>query len=452
MMKPIIVGVLIGLIITSLGFVEARTVAPFIFELPDDPENYFTPESVNNSGPPELVLQKSDAISFPLIIRSTTDSAVQVKFFATFGEQTKAPQLPPGIQVTIEPESFTLDKDESVTMNIQIKSTNDTPNGWYFLNFVGIWNNDEFSGTGISLKVGEGSDVPLNPADFIESPLKQFKSGIPSQHVSCKDGLELLLKMSNGHPVCVKPSTKSKLLQIGWAEPVIIVEDGWIDRSNAECENSPWNCSQPIPDDLVDCDQIDELKMETWHCPAISAQQKFDMLKIEGFTTCEKNHNTYYILKAGQSGSFTYQTFRGIDDNDPPIEPDKIEITKEPSFLCEYYDDQFSTRKSCTPDGIHVDFESDSPTLGYNQTVTVKATISADESAKNQSFWLGLTPYTCFGGSYEKFATIKSDNQDSHRREITMLSIFPKNVTLPEPKNQTSKTKCNADGVCFTPE
>lgn len=65
-----------------------------------------------------------------------------------------------------------------------------------------------------------------------------------------EDGLELLLKMSNGYPVCVKPSTKSKLLQIGWAEPAIIVEDGWIDRSNAECENSPWNCSQPIPDDL----------------------------------------------------------------------------------------------------------------------------------------------------------------------------------------------------------
>ncbi|HWP52450.1 MAG TPA: hypothetical protein VNK07_00150 [Candidatus Binatia bacterium] len=54
----------------------------------------------------------------------------------------------------------------------------------------------------------------------IDSPLKQFRSGTPSQQVSCKDGFELLLKTSNGHPICVKPSTKSKLLQIGWAEPL----------------------------------------------------------------------------------------------------------------------------------------------------------------------------------------------------------------------------------------
>jgi hypothetical protein len=49
-------------------------------------------------------------------------------------------------------------------------------------------------------------------------------------------------------------------------------------------------------------------------------------------------------------------------------------------------------------------------------------------------------------------SSTESDNQDSHRREITILSITPQNVTLPEPKNQTYKTKCNADGVCFTPE
>lgn len=221
MMKPIIVGALIGFIIMSFGFVEARTVAPFIFELPDNPENYFTPESVNSGGPPELVLQKSDTNSFPLIIRSTTDSAVPVKFFATFGEQTGAPQLPPGIQVTIEPSSFTLGKDENVTMNIHVKSTDVAPDGWYFLNFVGIWNEGEFSGTNISLKVGEGSDTPLNPADFIESPLKQFKAGIGAEKVQCKFAyLTLVIKISDGSPACVKPETKEILIQRGWATSV----------------------------------------------------------------------------------------------------------------------------------------------------------------------------------------------------------------------------------------
>jgi hypothetical protein len=65
----------------------------------------------------------------------------------------------------------------------------------------------------------------------IPSPLKQFKSGIPSQQVSCKYGFDLLLKASNGHPICVTPATKSKLLHTGWAESAIILEEGWVDRS-----------------------------------------------------------------------------------------------------------------------------------------------------------------------------------------------------------------------------
>jgi hypothetical protein len=47
---------------------------------------------------------------------------------------------------------------------------------------------------------------------------------------------------------------------------------------------------------------------------------------------------------------------------------------------------------------------------------------------------------------------VKESDSQEYKREITILSISPQNVTLPEPKNQTHKTKCNADGVCFTPE
>lgn len=49
--------------------------------------------------------------------------------------------------------------------------------------------------------------------------------------------------------------------------------------------------------------------------------------------------------------------------------------------------------------------------------------------------------------------TESSMREVSHKqKEITILSVFPQNVTLPEPKKQVSKTTCNADGVCFTPE
>lgn len=70
-----------------------------------------------------------------------------------------------------------------------------------------------------------GNDLIPSP---ILSPLQQFKSGIPSQQVSCKGGLELVIKTNNGHPMCVKPSTKSKLLQKGLAEMPIITEEGFV--------------------------------------------------------------------------------------------------------------------------------------------------------------------------------------------------------------------------------
>ncbi|MEM2160418.1 MAG: hypothetical protein QXN55_05625 [Candidatus Nitrosotenuis sp.] len=51
------------------------------------------------------------------------------------------------------------------------------------------------------------------------SPLTQLKSGIHSRDVNCNDGLELLLKVNNGQPICVKPETKQKLIERGWAKP-----------------------------------------------------------------------------------------------------------------------------------------------------------------------------------------------------------------------------------------
>lgn len=63
---------------------------------------------------------------------------------------------------------------------------------------------------------------------------------------------------------------------------------------------------------------------------------------------------------------------------------------------------------------------------------------------------------TFFDNSVRLLVSSDSENTTSHiqttnQREMTILSISPQNVTLPEPKKQTAKTTCNA-GVCFTPE
>ena len=39
-----------------------------------------------------------------------------------------------------------------------------------------------------------------------------------------------------------------------------------------------------------------------------------------------------------------------------------------------------------------------------NESATITATVSVDDDAQNDTFFLGLSPYTCFGGWHQKFA------------------------------------------------
>lgn len=52
--------------------------------------------------------------------------------------------------------------------------------------------------------------------DSVLSPLKQFKAGINSKEIICKKNLELILKIQNNSPACVKPGTANKLVLHGW--------------------------------------------------------------------------------------------------------------------------------------------------------------------------------------------------------------------------------------------
>ena len=50
----------------------------------------------------------------------------------------------------------------------------------------------------------------------IDSPLKQFISDIPLERIQCKEGLELVFKVNDHSPACVKPLTISRLIDRGW--------------------------------------------------------------------------------------------------------------------------------------------------------------------------------------------------------------------------------------------
>lgn len=56
---------------------------------------------------------------------------------------------------------------------------------------------------------------------YFPPPLKQIQEGIEPMQVTCTEGLELVLKVSNGQPACVKPSSVSKLIERGWAMHIL---------------------------------------------------------------------------------------------------------------------------------------------------------------------------------------------------------------------------------------
>ncbi|MGH2613482.1 MAG: hypothetical protein ACRDFB_10610 [Rhabdochlamydiaceae bacterium] len=53
------------------------------------------------------------------------------------------------------------------------------------------------------------------------SPLKQFKSGILASGVHCGQGLELVLKVEDGSPACIKPDSAYILIYRGWAKEIV---------------------------------------------------------------------------------------------------------------------------------------------------------------------------------------------------------------------------------------
>ncbi|MGQ0791890.1 MAG: hypothetical protein ACT4NJ_06680 [Nitrosopumilaceae archaeon] len=61
----------------------------------------------------------------------------------------------------------------------------------------------------------------IEPAQIVikydDPPRKQFRAGITSEEIKCKEGLGLVIKVSSGFPACVKPQSIQKLFELGWA-------------------------------------------------------------------------------------------------------------------------------------------------------------------------------------------------------------------------------------------
>ena len=67
---------------------------------------------------------------------------------------------------------------------------------------------------------------------YFPPPLKQIRDGQNPTNVTCTEGLEIVLKQSNGFPACIKPSSVAKLIQRGWA--IHILPDYASNNNNSE--------------------------------------------------------------------------------------------------------------------------------------------------------------------------------------------------------------------------
>ena len=81
----------------------------------------------------------------------------------------------------------------------------------------------------------------------IDSPLKQFKSGVPIINTKCSDDLTLVIKSSNSSPACVKPETVTKLLLRGWALDLLTIGsfEECESAGNPVMESYPRQCTTP---------------------------------------------------------------------------------------------------------------------------------------------------------------------------------------------------------------
>lgn len=109
-------------------------------------------------------------------------------------------------------------------------------NGIYFYEMY-VWDISNAKASSYPFKQGFLTNNWLIVNSNLNSVTNQIKSGIPLSEVQCRGGLEPAHKTSNGNLVCVKPETKQKLIERGWAlnaiannvhadEQTIILDEG----------------------------------------------------------------------------------------------------------------------------------------------------------------------------------------------------------------------------------
>ena len=102
-----------------------------------------------------------------------------------------------------------------VILAIGVGLTIDSAQGFIAMKKVKVINSPEVCGDRLCDE--KEQTIPHQTKKNKQTPLGQFKLGIPIDKITCKPGLEYVIKSSNWHPACVKPENAEKLQRLGWA-------------------------------------------------------------------------------------------------------------------------------------------------------------------------------------------------------------------------------------------
>ena len=75
------------------------------------------------------------------------------------------------------------------------------------------YNKSNFEGN-TTKNISENASKELSKYNV--TPLKQMKNGVSPNDIICNSNLQLMFKITNDSPACVKPSTVEKLIERGW--------------------------------------------------------------------------------------------------------------------------------------------------------------------------------------------------------------------------------------------
>ncbi|MEM4253484.1 MAG: hypothetical protein QXE84_08185 [Candidatus Nitrosotenuis sp.] len=209
MLSFVMIPLLMGSIFAASETVNESKI--FVFDFKDDLVDGDIPLVVEQNSQNEL--------SFGIV--SKTDQDIELTLHATLWDSISENKLPSGVKFVFQPEDLVLKSHQNQTVKLLVLVDDYARFAKYNIGIVGMIKNSETAlKVPISLHIGKDFGPHAIALNALAPPLIQYKSGTGVDEIKCTLDYVKVIKKSNGFPACVKPTSKEKLIERGWANPI----------------------------------------------------------------------------------------------------------------------------------------------------------------------------------------------------------------------------------------